>query len=99
MLAEPSRRQLLAALLRGPQSVSSLVSQGTHSQPVVSKHLRILKDADFVTVQPDGQRRLYQLNPTAFATIDSWLTPYRKLWSGRLDRLEDFLDTGPGDDL
>ena len=92
VLAEPSRRRLLQEMQPGPQSVSHLVERSGMSQPVVSKHLRILRDARFVTVTPVGQRRMYQLNPHAFRELDSWLQPYRSMWASRLDKLEALLD-------
>ena len=92
VLAEPSRRRLLDALRDGPTSVNTLVDLSGMSQPVVSKHLRILKEAAFVDVVPQGQRRLYQLNPQAFLEVSSWLEQYRSLWASRLDKLEAHLN-------
>jgi DNA-binding transcriptional ArsR family regulator len=62
------------------------------SQPAVSKHLRVLKDAGLVEVRPDAQRRLYRIRPEPLAELDAWLAGYRALWAGRLDRLEEHLD-------
>ncbi len=87
-LAEPNRRKLLDALVDGPQSVSALVGAIGMSQPVVSKHLKILRDAGLVHVTPDGQRRLYSVNPEPLSELDDWLAKYRELWAGRLDALE-----------
>lgn len=97
VLAEPSRRRLLDSLLAGAQPVNSLVETVGMSQPVVSKHLRILRDAGLVTVQPDGQRRLYSINAEPLAELDVWLQPYRALWSERLDALERHLDDKHGE--
>ena len=88
VIAEPSRRTLLDELIEGPLAVNDLVSAVDMSQPVVSKHLRILKDAGLVSVIPEGQRRLYHINPRAFQELDDWLGPYRQLWADRLDALE-----------
>lgn len=88
VLSEPNRRMLLAELLAGEQPVSRLVEATGMSQPVVSKHLRILREAGLVSVRPDGQRRLYRLESTPLVALDSWLEPYRKHWAGRLDALE-----------
>ena len=93
VIAEPNRRRLLEGLKDGPQPVSVLVDRVGLSQPAVSKHLRILKDAGFVTVEPDGQRRLYHINPSPFEELHAWLAPYRELWSDRLAALERHLDT------
>ncbi len=87
-LAEPNRRKLLDALVDGPQPVSALVDAIGMSQPVVSKHLKVLRDADLVRVTPDGQRRLYSINPEPLSELDDWLAKYRQLWAGRLDALE-----------
>ena len=92
VLAEPSRRRLLDELLRGPQPVNSLVKASGMSQPVVSKHLKIMRDAGLVNVTPDGQRRLYSINAAPLAELDAWLTPYREYWADRLDALERHLD-------
>ena len=92
IVAEPSRRSLLDALQSGAKSVSHLVTDTGLSQPVVSKHLRILKDAQFVTVTPQGQQRIYALNLEAFLAMEHWLRPYREMWSARLDNLESFLN-------
>ncbi len=95
-LAEPNRRKLLDALVDGPRTVSQLVDTIGMSQPVVSKHLRVLRDADLVRVTPDGQRRFYRINPAPLAELDAWLQPYRELWAGRLDALENHLHTKLG---
>ena len=67
------------------------------SQPAVSKHLRVLRDAGLVTARSDAQRRLYQLRPEPLQAIDEWLEPYRRLWATSLDALERHLDAMPGD--
>jgi DNA-binding transcriptional ArsR family regulator len=91
-LAEPNRRRLLDSLLHGPQPVSVLVEAVGMSQPVVSKHLRVLREAGLVSVQPDGQRRLYRINAEPLTEIDAWLEPYRTYRSEKLDALERHLD-------
>lgn len=92
VIAEPNRRRLLDAMLAGPQPVTALVEAVGMSQPVVSKHLRVLRDAGLVSVQPDGQRRLYSVNARPLAELDEWLAPYREFWAERLDGLERHLD-------
>lgn len=85
-LADPTRRLLLDALLAGERQVGELVAEAGIHQSGVSRHLRILHEAGFVTVRPDGQRRYYSLKPEPFRELDTWLTRYRSLWEARLDR-------------
>jgi DNA-binding transcriptional ArsR family regulator len=92
VLAEPSRRDILDLLRDGERSVGDLVERLSLSQPGVSKHLRVLREAGLVEVHPDGQRRMYELRAEPLAEIDAWLGPYRRFWSGRLDALERHLD-------
>jgi DNA-binding transcriptional ArsR family regulator len=92
-LVEPHRRQILDLLREGRRPVSELVEALGISQPAVSKHLRVLKRAGLVVAHPDAQRRLYALRVEPLREIDAWLTPYRRLWSQRLDALERHLDT------
>lgn len=92
VLAEPSRRDILDLLRDGERSVGDLVQRLSLSQPGVSKHLRVLREAGLVEVRPDGQRRMYELHAEPLAEIDAWLGPYRRFWSGRLDALERHLD-------
>ena len=95
VLAEPKRREILDELRREPQTVSALVDALGVSQPAVSKHLRVLREADLVSVRPDGQRRWYEVNPTPLEELAEWLEPYREMWSERLDSLERHLDANP----
>jgi DNA-binding transcriptional ArsR family regulator len=85
-LADPTRRRIVATLRNGEQQVSDIVSQAGIHQSGVSRHLRILHESGFVTVRPDGQRRLYALRPEPFRELDAWLKDYRQLWETRLDR-------------
>ena len=84
-LADPSRFQIVEALLGGELAVNDLVSKMDIHQSGVSRHLRILEDAGFVRVRPEGQRRLYSLRPERFQELDAWVSRYRALWEGRLD--------------
>jgi DNA-binding transcriptional ArsR family regulator len=93
-LAEPRRRRILDALREGEASVGSLVEQLGGSQPLVSKHLRVLREAGLVEVRVDGQRRLYRLRPEPLIELDAWLEPYRQMWRSSLDRLEAHLTEG-----
>jgi DNA-binding transcriptional ArsR family regulator len=95
VLAEPNRRRLLDLLRGGERPVGDLVRDIGASQPAVSKHLRVLRDAGLVEVRVDGQRRLYRLRAEPLQEVDAWLTPYRVLWTTSLDALEAHLDTMP----
>ena len=92
-VADPSRRLILDELRDGERTVTQLVSVTGLSQPGVSKHLRVLRDAGLVDAQPDGQRRRYRIRPDGLAEIEHWLEPFRRMWSARLDDLERHLDT------
>ena len=91
-LAEPRRLAILELLRDGERPVGELVDRLPLSQPAVSKHLRVLKDAGLVEARPDAQRRLYRIRPAPLAELDDWLASYRMLWTTHLDRLEDHLD-------
>jgi DNA-binding transcriptional ArsR family regulator len=91
-LAEPRRLAILDLLRDGERPVGELAGKLRLSQPAVSKHLRVLKDAGLVEVRPDAQRRLYSIRPEPLAELDQWLASYRRLWTTHLDRLEDHLD-------
>jgi DNA-binding transcriptional ArsR family regulator len=92
VLAEPTRRRILDLLIESEQPVGDLVASLSLSQPGVSKHLRVLREAGLVEVRTDAQRRLYRVRPEPLAEIDAWLAPYRRLWAQRLDDLERHLD-------
>jgi DNA-binding transcriptional ArsR family regulator len=96
VLAEPNRRRILDLLRDRERSVGELVELVRIGQPGVSKHLRVLRQAGLVTVRIDAQRRWYRLRAEPLAEIDTWLEPYRKYWSGRLDALERQLDSDAG---
>ena len=92
VLAEPNRRRILDLVREQERPVNDLVDVLELSQPAVSKHLRILREAGLVEVRTDAQRRLYRVNPGPLRDLDSWLAPYRRMWSARLDNLERRLD-------
>jgi DNA-binding transcriptional ArsR family regulator len=94
-LAEPNRRLLLEAMIDGAKPVNQLVELIGLSQPVVSKHLRILREYGLVTVEPSGQQRLYSINPQPLRELDQWLQPYRQFWADKLDALEAHLNNLP----
>ena len=91
-LADPTRRRIVEALRGGERPVSDLVGAVEIDQSGVSRHLRILFEAGFVQVRPDGQRRLYSLRPEPFRELDSWVSRYRALWEARLDRFAQALE-------
>jgi DNA-binding transcriptional ArsR family regulator len=86
-LADPTRLRIVEALRHGEQQVNDLVARSGIHQSGVSRHLRILHTAGFVSMRPEGQRRLYSLKPEPFRELDKWLAQYRQLWDARLDRL------------
>jgi DNA-binding transcriptional ArsR family regulator len=92
VIAEPSRRRILELLRADDRPVNDLVVELGLSQPAVSKHLRVLRDAGLVDVRRDAQRRIYRLVPEPLVEIDDWLTPFREAWARRLDALEAHLD-------
>jgi DNA-binding transcriptional ArsR family regulator len=96
VLAEPTRRRILDLLRERPRPVGELVGLVGLSQPGVSKHLRVLRDARLVRVRQEAQRRWYELDPAPLAEVDAWLDPYRRLWAERLDALERHLDASEG---
>ena len=92
VIAEPNRRAILGLLVASEQSVGEIERQLRMSQPAVSKHLRVLRDAGFVEATVDGQRRLYRLRPEPLQELDAWLAPFRRFWEAHLDALERHLD-------
>src|SRR5215210_5181557 len=88
VLAEPSRRRVLDLLLARERTVGELVDALDMSQPAVSKHLRVLREAGLVEARVDAQRRVYSLRPEPLADVDAWLAPYRKFWRGKLAALQ-----------
>lgn len=86
ILADPTRRRIIEVLRTGESQVGDVVEKAGIHQSGVSRHLRILSDAGFVSMRPDGQRRLYALKPEPFRELDGWLAEYRDLWEARLDR-------------
>jgi DNA-binding transcriptional ArsR family regulator len=86
VIADPSRRRILDLLAAGDQSAGRLVDEfPSLTQPAVSRHLRVLREAGLVSVRGDGQRRLYRLEPRGLAELDAWLARYRGFWADALD--------------
>ncbi len=92
IIAEPNRRAILGLLVSSEQSVGEIERQLRMTQPAVSKHLRVLREAGFVESTVDAQRRLYRLKPEPFQEMDSWLEKFRRFWSAHVDALERHLD-------
>ncbi|MBX3172735.1 MAG: winged helix-turn-helix transcriptional regulator [Candidatus Eremiobacteraeota bacterium] len=92
VLAEPNRRAILTLLVSSQQTVGEIERRLGMSQPTVSKHLRVLRDAGLVEATVDAQRRLYRLKPQPLQEVDAWLAPFRRFWSSHLDALERHLD-------
>jgi DNA-binding transcriptional ArsR family regulator len=95
VVAEPTRRCILDLLRERSRPVGELVELFGLSQPLVSKHLRVLRDAGLVRVRQDAQRRWYELRPEPLVELDAWLAPYRRLWADSFDALERHLDGMP----
>jgi DNA-binding transcriptional ArsR family regulator len=92
-IAEPTRRRILDRLRGNELSVGELVRGLGMSQPAVSKHLRVLREAGLVTTRVAAQQRIYGIRTVPLHALDSWLAPYRELWEHHLDALERHLDT------
>ncbi len=96
VLAEESRRRILDLLMEDERPVGELVEALSLSQPAVSKHLKVLRDAGLVESRADAQRRIYRVSPEPLREIDEWLAPYRRRWSSRLNALERHLQIMEG---
>src|SRR4051794_38043959 len=92
VIAEPSRRAILSLLLASERSVGEIERELHLSQPSVSKHLRVLREAGFVESRIEAQRRLYRLRPEPLMELDAWLVPFRRFWSKHVDALERHLE-------
>ncbi len=93
IVAEPNRRAILSLLLASERSVGEIEQELRLSQPSVSKHLRLLREAGFVESRIEAQRRVYRLRPEPLRELDEWLVPFRRFWSKHVDALERHLDT------
>jgi len=92
IIAEPNRRAILSLLVSSRRSVGEIERQLRMTQPTVSKHLRVLREAGFVESTVDAQRRLYRLKPKPLQELDAWLVPFRRFWSAHVDAIERHLD-------
>ncbi|MFJ6632870.1 ArsR/SmtB family transcription factor [Streptomyces sp. NPDC091376] len=95
-LVDPHRRAVLDLLREGDRAVGELVELLGQSQPNVSKHLRVLREAGLVRVRRQAQQRIYAIEPGPITELDAWLAPYRRLWNDRLDALGRYLDDADG---
>ena len=91
-LSEPTRERIVEAVAVRPRTVNEIVEMFAVSQPAISRHLRVLREAGLVDVTSDGRNRVYRLNPRPLQELDGWLERYRRFWSGRLDALESHMD-------
>lgn len=87
-IADPTRRRILELLRDGELAAGELSDEFSISRPAVSRHLRVLREAELVHARVDGQRRVYALDARPLAELDAWLEPYRRLWAQRLDALD-----------
>ncbi len=92
VLAEPTRRRILELLRGSDRSVGELVGSLGINQPTMSKHLKVLREAGFVSSRTAAQQRIYRIDLRPFRAVDDWLAPYRRLWTDHLDALERHLD-------
>jgi DNA-binding transcriptional ArsR family regulator len=91
-VAEPRRREILDALARGESTVNALVEQLQVAQPVVSKHLRVLREVGLVQVRDEGRQRIYRLDPGPLRAVFDWVKDYERLWAERFDLLDEVLE-------
>ena len=91
-VAEPRRRQILDVLAGGERPVNDLVSHLDLAQPLVSKHLRVLREVGLVDVRGEGRQRIYRLNGRSLKPIHDWVTPFERTWEQRFDRMDGVLE-------
>jgi DNA-binding transcriptional ArsR family regulator len=97
VIAAPARRRILTELRRSASSVNRLAQTLAVNQPAISKHLKVLREAGFVSVRGSAQQRIYRLEPRPFKALEAWLDPYRRFWNRHLDALERHLDDTQGE--
>ena len=98
VVAEESRRRILDLLVEEERAVGDLADRLALSQPTVSKHLKVLREAGLVEARIDAQRRIYRVQPEPLREIDEWLTPYRRRWAAHLNALERHLEIMDGNE-
>ena len=94
-LADTTRRRVFEELRRGPQTVGALAARMPVSRPAVSQHLKVLKEAGLVSDQPDGTRRVYQIDPKGLAAVRRWLDQF---WDAALASFEKEFEDAPSND-
>ncbi len=94
-LADPIRTEIIDSLGQRPRTVNEIVSLFDVTQPAISRHLRVLREAGLVSGRPEGQTRVYHLNPAPLQELDTWLQRYRKFWASKLDALEQHMEENP----
>lgn len=97
-LADDTRLRIVEELGKGERAVGDLVKRFDVTQPTISQHLKVLKEAGLVRARPDAQRRLYSIEPEGFKVIELWLERHRRTWAKRLDRLEEHMDDNPDEE-
>jgi DNA-binding transcriptional ArsR family regulator len=95
VIADPNRRRILDSLREGPADVTTLVARLDISQPLMSKHLSVLRDAGAVSVRVTGKRRVYHLTDDPLPAVLAWVTPYHRRWARSLDRLNELIEEQP----
>ncbi len=96
-LADPTRRHIIEHLAAGEASFGDLADRFAMSRPAVSQHLKVLRDAGFVTARADAQRRIYRLDAAALSEVEAWLERVRRFWNPRLDELARQLEAARDD--
>ena len=91
-LAEPNRYRIVELLRAGPRAVNDIGDRLHLNQPQVSKHLRVLKEAGLVDVQPRAQQRIYELCPKPLRQLHGWLERYRRVWEERFEELDELVE-------
>lgn len=94
-LSDPTRREIVASLMDEPADAGTIANRFPISRPAISRHLRVLREAGLVEVEPDAQRRVYHLRAEPLQEIDHWLDKYRQFWGDKLDALDDHLTEDP----
>ena len=93
VLADPTRRAILDALRVGRQPVGRIARRFPVSRPAISKHLRVLREADLVIERKEGRQRICELNVEPLRRVDDWLRDYRRFWAGKLRRLKQYVES------
>lgn len=90
-IADPTRRDILMSLVTKPQNVNSLAFQFNMTRQAVSLHIKYLEECEVIDINQEGRERMCALRPQKLVEIEDWLSPFRKMWSDRFDKLDDIL--------